>query len=323
MALEFLAAACTGGALLLLVLRFLPRQVATPAAARLQNLSEKPKAERQGLSWDEIRRRGPSTLPLIRDSIINSDWGRRTSNELEQAGLKLRVGEYLILRFAAGFLAFALIAVLTRSSIGVLVGFAMSGLVWVAPAFWLRSARHNRAKKVAQQLPEAVTMIANSLRAGFAFQHGIGMVADQMEPPVSEEFLRVQIDLNVGASVDEALNGLLTRADSEAMNQLVTAVLIQRSSGGNLAEILDIVAEQLRDRERMSGEIRVQTAQMRFSGVIMSIWPMLLLGMFSLLNWDQTSLLFTTGIGLILLAFGAMLQLLAFFTIRKLLDIKI
>jgi tight adherence protein B len=107
------------------------------------------------------------------------------------------------------------------------------------------------------------------------------------------------------------------------MNLLVTAVLVQRTSGGNLSEILDNVGDQLREKERLVGEVRTMTAQQRFSGMVLCVWPMLLLAIFCLVNWEQTSLLFTTSAGLSLIGLGFVLQVLGFFTINRILDIEV
>jgi tight adherence protein B len=107
------------------------------------------------------------------------------------------------------------------------------------------------------------------------------------------------------------------------MNLLVTAMLVQRSSGGNLAEVLENVGEQMRERERIYGEVRTLTAQQRYSGMVLVFWPLLVLAGFSLFNWDQTSLLFTTTAGIVLLGVGAVMQVMGFITIRRILDINL
>lgn len=323
MVLEALAALFTGAAVALFAFALVRQPRVKPAAARIRDLAARPDQERKGLSWDEIRRHGPSTLPVLRDTILSSKWAKDVAIQLDQAGVKLRVGEYLLIRIGLGLAVFAVIALIGRSIPTLVVAIALGIVASFLPAIWLKRTREQRLEKIAKQLPEAVTMIANSLRAGFAFQHGVGMVAEQMDPPIADEFLRIQVDLNVGSSVDEALQGLLARADSEAMNQLVTAVLIQRSSGGNLAEILDLVGEQLRERERLYGEVRTMTAQMRFSGIVMSIWPIFLLALLSLINWEQTGLLFTRPLGIVMLAIGGVLQFVGYLTIRRILDVRL
>jgi tight adherence protein B len=212
---------------------------------------------------------------------------------------------------------------LGRSIPTFLFGAVLGAVGFMLPALWLSAERKRRRDRISRQLPEAAQMIANSLRAGFSFQHGIGIVAEQMEPPIADEFARANIDMNMGSTIEESLHALLARADTTEMHLVITAVLIQRTAGGNLAEILESVSEQIRERERLMGEVRTMTSQQRFSGLVLSLWPLLLLGGFSILNWDQTSLLFTTNAGLVMLAGAAGLQALGFITISRILDVEI
>jgi tight adherence protein B len=323
MGIELGAAVTVGLAIGMFALYFVRAQQLTASDVRISALKERPAAAHRGLSWDEIRRRGPSSIPLLRNLLTDSAWSKRVTLEIEQAGLRLRAGEYLMVRVAVGFVVFAAIWAAGHSVVSLVLG-AVCGLFgFMLPAVWVTLLRKRRIEKIAKQLPEAVGMIANSLRAGFAFQHGIDMVAQQMEPPIAEEFARLIVDMNVGASVEEALQGLLRRADSEDVNMMVTAVLIQRSSGGNLSEILETVGETMRERERLTGEVKTMTSQQRFSGTVLTFWPLLLLGLFSLFNWSQTSLLFTTNVGLVLVTVGAVLQVLGYYTIRRILDVDI
>ncbi|MEX2245344.1 MAG: type II secretion system F family protein [Dehalococcoidia bacterium] len=321
--IELIAAVAAGlavGLFALFVIRLISLR---PEDYRIRRLRERPQVVRRDLSSEEVMRKDSSRLPFLRGLLTNSAWAQRTELQIEQAGLHLRVGEYLIGRLGFTLAAFVVVALAYRSTPGTIVALACAGVAFVIPAIWLKALRQRRMDRIAKQLPEAVTLMANSLRAGFAFQHGVDMVAQQMEAPISDEFTRLMVDLNLGASVEEGLQGLMARADSDDMNLVVTAILIQRSSGGNLAEILDIVGETMRERERLTGEVRTMTAQQRFSGMVLSIWPLALLAFFSLINWDQTSLLFTTNVGLLLLGVMAVGQVLGFVTIRRILDIDI
>jgi tight adherence protein B len=322
--MEFLAALCTGLAVMLFVLYIARRQRSRPEIVRIRRLADEPAPVRRGVSWDDLRRRGPSSLPFLRDVLLQSSWAQGMQGEIEQAGLRLRVGEYLIVRVVLAALAFVVIAVLTGgASIGLLIALVAGVAGWLLPRVLLRMMRRRRIEQISRQLPEATQMLASALRAGFAFQHGIDMVSRQTEPPLADEFTRVMVDLNIGMGVDEAMQNLLQRADSEDMNLVVTAVLVQRSSGGNLAEIMDIVSEAMRERERLTGEVRTMTSQQRFSGTVLTFWPLGLLAVFAVMNWDQTSLLFTTTLGQVLLLVGGGMQLLGYFTIRRILDIEI
>lgn len=323
MAIELLAAAATALAVALMVAWVARQRESSPEDVRLRRLVERPKAARRGLSWDELRRRGPSSLPILRVLLQDSAWAKRTTLQIEQSGVKLRVGEYLMARIALALVGFAFIAFIGRSLPTTILAAAVGIVGFMLPALWLRITRARRMDQFAKQLPEAVTMLSNSMRAGFAFQHGVTLVAEQMPAPTSDEFTRMMVDMNVGASVEDALHGLLDRMDCEEVNLVVTAVLVQRASGGNLAEILDNVGEQMRERERLFGEVRTMTSQQRFSGTVMTFWPVLLLGIMCLLNWGQTKILFNSPAGLVLLAIGGSLQLLGYFTIQRILDVEV
>ncbi len=323
MTFELLTALVAGGAVALFGLYALRSMQMRPADMRVRRLAERPTVVRRGLSWDEIRRRGPSSLPLLRNILTDSEWSIRTAKKIEQAGLRLRVGEYVMARFAAGLLALAAVWLLVHGAAGFAAGAVAGGIASFIPAIWVSAMRSRRMALISRQMPEAVTLLANSLRAGFALQHGIDIITKQMEPPIAGEFGRLVVDMNVGASIEDAMQGLLERANTEEVNLMVTAVLIQRTSGGNLAEILETVGESMRERERITGEVKTMTAQQRFSGTVLTFWPLALLALFSLFNWRQTSLLFTTGLGLALLGGAAVLQLLGYLTIRRILDIDI
>ncbi|MBF6600087.1 MAG: type II secretion system F family protein [Dehalococcoidia bacterium] len=322
MIVELLAAVASGGAIAMLGLLAVRRSAMEPVAARIRELADRPVTQ-TALRSTEVMRRSPSSIPLLRRLLEDSPRSARWEREISQAGLKLRVGEYLLGRLMFAVLAFLLIAVLGRSPIAFLVGLLCGYMAFMLPAYWLAFLRKRRVERIAKQLPEAVVLISNGLKAGFAFQHGLSMVAEQMEAPIAEEFTRVIVDLNVGASVEEALYAMLERADSEDMNLVVTAIMIQRQSGGNLAEILEIVGETMRERERLTGEVKTMTSQQRFSGTILTIWPTAILGVFALFNWGQTKLLFTTNIGLVLITGAAAGQVLGYITIRKILDVDI
>jgi tight adherence protein B len=323
MGVELIAAIAAGAAIIMFATYYARQTAVRPADARIRRLAVRPTAVRRGLSWEEIRRQGPSSLPLLREALEQSAWGERMGKQLEQAGLKLRVGEYVLIRFVAAVVPLAVVWMLLGGALGFLLGLIAGGVGFLLPAMWVSSTRGRRMAQITKQMPEAVVLLANSLRAGFALQHGIDVVSREMEPPVAEEFARLMADLNVGAAVEDALQGLLERADVEEINLMVTAILIQRTSGGNLAEILETVGEAMRERERLSGEVRTMTAQQRFSGTVLTFWPLGLLGLFCLINWHTTSLLFTTGVGLTLLIIGGVFQFLGYYTIRRILDIDI
>ncbi len=268
-------------------------------------------------------RRPATTLPVLRD-LLRGGWVEKTSRTLQQADVKLRPGEYLLIRLLiAG--VFLLVPVLFSggSAVGLLIGVPLAAAGYLAPGFWVALRRRRRLNAIERQLPELLTLLSSSLRSGFGLQQGMDVAARQIDAPMRDEIEGFLLDTNLGASAEAALVNMVERSGSYDLDMVVTAILIQRMTGGNLAEVLDNVAETMRERERIRGEIRTLTAQQRLTGTILSVYPAVLAGLFYLINPKWMSVLFTDGLGQVLLAIGLFLQFLGFLTIRRILDIPI
>lgn len=268
-------------------------------------------------------RRPATTLPVLRD-LLRGGWVEKTSRSLQQADVKLRPGEYLLIRLLiAG--VFLLVPVLFSggSAVGLLIGVPLAAAGYLAPGFWVALRRRRRLNAIERQLPELLTLLSSSLRSGFGLQQGMDVAARQIDAPMRDEIEGFLLDTNLGASAEAALVNMVERSGSYDLDMVVTAILIQRMTGGNLAEVLDNVAETMRERERIRGEIRTLTAQQRLTGTILSVYPAVLAGLFYLINPKWMSVLFTDGLGQVLLAIGLFLQFLGFLTIRRILDIPI
>ncbi len=268
-------------------------------------------------------RRPATTLPVLRD-LLRGGWVEKTSRTLQQADVKLRPGEYLLIRLLiAG--VFLLVPVLFSggSAVGLLIGVPVAAAGYLAPGFWVALRRRRRLNAIERQLPELLTLLSSSLRSGFGLQQGMDVAARQIDAPMRDEIEGFLLDTNLGASAEAALVNMVERSGSYDLDMVVTAILIQRMTGGNLAEVLDNVAETMRERERIRGEIRTLTAQQRLTGTILSVYPAVLAGLFYLINPKWMSVLFTDGLGQVLLAIGLFLQFLGFLTIRRILDIPI
>jgi tight adherence protein B len=290
---------------------------------RLRELRQAQPAE--GVSRGRLpMRRGASSIPALRDRLVNSAWAERTTLDLARAGIKLRVGEYLLLRVLLMAVGLVVPLVASRAAVsGLVVGLALAIAGFVGPALYVGVRIGRRRQAIEQQLVEALTHIANAMRAGFALLQAIDSAARRLQPPLAEELGHLVTDVNLGRTLEDALADLNGRVGSFDLDVVITAILIQRRTGGNLSEILDNVAETMRERDRVRGEIRVLTAQQRFAGFVLSGWPVVLAGIFFLMNPDLMSNLWTTPAGLVLLIGAAFLQLLGFLTIRRILAIDI
>lgn len=269
-------------------------------------------------------RRVSSSIPALRDFLSDSGWAARANQELERAGVNLRVGEYLLIRLFAGVLLFTLgLLIMGFRPPGFLLGIPLGVIGYMLPALYVLLRRRRRMRALEGQLVEWITLVANSLRAGFAFLPAVDAAAHQMSPPISDELKRLLLDTQLGASAEQALLDMGRRVSSYDLDMVITAILIQRSSGGNLSEVLDNVAETMRERDRIRGEIRSLTAQQRLTGNILAVYPSILALLIFLVIPDVMSRLWTDPVGIGMLVVAGILQILGFLLIRRIVAIDI
>jgi tight adherence protein B len=163
--------------------------------------------------------------------------------------------------------------------------------------------------------------MSNALRAGFSFMQAMDMVGREMPDPISKEFSRTYREISLGAITEEALQKMVKRVSSDDLDLLVTAVLIQRQVGGNLAEVLDNISHTIRERIRIKGEIRTLTAQGRISGLIIGIIPPCLIVLLLLINPSYMQPLLYTQLGWMMLAAGACTEFIGILLIKKIISI--
>ena len=265
--------------------------------------------------------------------VEQRDFGANLAREIARADLRLKVSEYLVIWAASTVGVPILMVVLSvafpalRNPIFLLIG-ALVG--FMLPRFWLNRRKSSRLGSFNKQLPDTITLIANALRAGSSFLQAIELVVRESRPPISTEFGRVIREVNLGLSFEVALENMVRRVRSDDLELMATAISIQHTVGGNLAEILDSIAYTIRERVRIQGEIRTLTAQQRLSGYVVGFLPIGLAGFLfiaapSFMNPmfdNRVSLLGLPG-GVIILAIGGFAMFLGFMLIRKIVDIEV
>lgn len=200
----------------------------------------------------------------------------KTANMLTRADMRLTVGEFLLIRGLCSVGAFAIgfiLVSMTNPLFGVLAGLITGFLGFVIPAFYVSFAGGRRIKKFINQLGDTITLMANSLRAGYSLLQTMELVSREAKDPIAGEFRRVVREVGLGISTEEAMQNMLRRVPSEDLDLLVTAINIQHEVGGNLAQILSTIGHTIRERVRIKGEIKVLTAQVQLSGYIISFLP--------------------------------------------------
>ena len=191
------------------------------------------------------------------------------------------------------------------------------------PFLWLLHRRKKRIKQFMDAMPEAVELMSRSLRAGHGLAAGLHLVAEEMKGPVADEFNRVFEEQNLGIPIELSLRNMADRIPVMDVRFFVIAVVVQRSTGGDLAEVLDKIGRLIRQRFELHGHVAALTAEGRLSGIVLLAMPPLLLGYLCFVNYRYVSPLFETPVGIKMLAFTAVGQFLGALVIKKIVAIKV
>lgn len=262
----------------------------------------------------------PATFPWLDKLMARFQFSDDLTRLAMQAGSNWTIGTFTIYSAAAGILAFAC-AYMAFPAI------AMDGIAGAAalagPTLYLRHRRSRRMLAFNKTLPDAIDLLARALRAGHSLSSGIEVVSEQSGSGVAMEFETVFRQQNFGLPLRDALLQMADRVPSKDLRFLVTAMLVQKETGGNLTEILDRTAHVIRERVRIAGEVRTRTAQGRLTGIILSLLPVLMLLLTSLINPEYSRILLHDPVGRKLLYLGAGMIAIGAFFIRRIVDIKV
>lgn len=256
-------------------------------------------------------------------SIVSGAWLERTRNELRLADSQLQATDFIAIRFGLAAVCLAVPIVMPGGVAGVVLGVIAGGVGFMLPQFWLKHGMGKRKNKLESQLPEALSMIANSLKAGFGLMQSMSMAAEQLEHPISTELAITVHETNVGSSTEEAFLALSERNMNYDLDIVVTAILVQRTAGGNLSEILETVTHTMRERFRIRGEIQTLTAQQKLTGIVIALLPVGVAALFLVISPDYITPLFTETIGRVMLGAAAMLEFVGILVIQRILDIEV
>lgn len=237
-----------------------------------------------------------------------------------RAGLPLLGSEFLAISAGGALLVFVIFALATRNPVTGLLAL----LLFLAADFVFVQRRiTKRLNNFQRQLADCLSLVANSLRAGFSFLQTMEIISREMEPPMSTEFERVMRDTSLGKSLDEALHDMDERVGSADFSLVVTAVLIQQQVGGNLATILDTIRSTITERIRIRREVNTLTAQGKMSGIVLACIPVALALFFYITSPEYLKPLLTTDIGKVAIIGTVFLVIVGFIIIRKIVDIKV
>lgn len=236
-----------------------------------------------------------------------------------QSGLKITVGTLVMASALAALTGYALVKWLTYYTY---IGLAAAPVFGMIPYLVVRHARNKRLELFEEQFPESIALIARALRAGHAFPTGLQMVADEIPAPVGTEFKLVYDRQSFGMSINEALKGMAERVPILDARFFVTAVLTQRETGGNLSEVLDNLANVIRERFKVKRQVRVVTAHGRITGWILAALPPVLALILCFVSPEHMKTMITDPLGIKMLAVGGTMQAVGTLIIRKLVNIR-
>jgi tight adherence protein B len=290
-------------------------------------------ASAQGSDTDEGGAQESMVVAGLSRVIERQDLSTRLATDLARADLKMKPAEFLLAWFASPFVFAAVAFVLGFifpgfQNIVAIVAFFIIGMYF--PRFYLKRRQTKRIKAFGDQLPDTITLLANSLRAGSSFLQGIELVTREARPPISEEFERVVREMQLGMALQPALSNLARRVASEDLELMVTAIQIQSQVGGNLATVLDSIAHTIRERIRIHGEIQTLTAMQRYSGYVITLLPVGLAGILFLISPSYMTAMVETPpemfglpMGIVFFAVGLISMGIGYLLIRRVVDIKV
>lgn len=256
----------------------------------------------------------------LKNKLLTKKSSSKLEVKLKRAGVPLKPEEYMLFQFISTMLAGMLLYIFSGKIFFLLFGFVVG---YYIPRVWLRKKQQQRINKFNNTLPDMITTIVGSLRAGFSFPQALKTVVEEADSPMKEEMGMVLKEMQYGNSIEEALDSLKERMPSEDLELMIEAILIQRQVGGNLATVLDKIVETIRDRMRIQRQILTLTAQGRLSGTVIGLLPVILAIVIYFIEPEYISTLFTHPIGLIMVAIGLFAGIIGFILIRKLTVIEV
>ncbi len=241
------------------------------------------------------------------------------AEELYVAGVALRVEEFITIWTTAGAVIPA-IAMFLGAPLSVSIGLVIVGAS--APIGFVTIKRNKKLSLLGVQLSDALTIICNALRAGQSFQTAMKSVADEMEEPISREFMRVYRETQYGMPLETSLTRLVNRTKNQDLDLMCSAVIIQRQIGGNLAVILENISDTINQRIRLRGELKTMTSAGRLSGYIIGGMPLIIIVLLMFVNPSYIDMFFTTHSGRVMLVVSVILEAIGFSIVNKIVNIK-
>lgn len=260
------------------------------------------------------------TKQKIRKNVLSKDKNNKLEILIARSGLPLKPEEYVMFQWISTAFVGGLFFLINSNILFFILG-ALVGLI--LPKWYLKKKQNSRMAKFNQGLPDMLTTVIGSLRAGFSFPQALKSVTEESESPIKDEMETVLKEMQYGSSLEDSLNSLKERMPSEDLDLMIQAILIQRQVGGNLATVLDKIVETIRDRTKIQGQIKTLTAQGKLSGIVIALLP-LILGLFIyIIDPEYIGTLFSHPIGIGLILAAVVSGIIGFILIKKVTTIEV
>jgi len=312
------AAARTRVAVRLKGVRQIKRYELGDALAQTRERENRKKERRK----EALRQKAYSDIPALDKALKKTTWAEVLNGMLLQAQIPITVTSFAMICALLAAMGVA-VSVLWRRQLDVLLALVFAGLLGGAPILYVYVKVRVRLKRLSGQLPDALDLLSSSVKGGQSLNAAIQNVADEMPDPIADEFKILADELTFGVSFEEALRHLTTRVNTPDVRFFASALMIQKETGGSLAEVLDGLQKTIRERFRILGQVKTLTAQGKLSGLIVGLLPVALCAFIYFANPDYMRDLFVTDIGKKLLIGGLSLQMLGVYVIFKIVNIKV
>jgi len=297
------------------------RSIHSPDRAKiLKRLRKSIYTESEQVGTDITRKRVLSEIPFLNHLLLKTPGMLKLDNLISQANAKYPIGFFILFALFLALLGFLVGALVIKNQLASLGLFVMGGLF---PFFYLTILKRRRIEKFKRQLPEALDLMARALKAGHAFTNGMKLAADQFDDPLGPEFSEALDEINFGISVPNALRNMAKRIDCSEIRYFVVGVILQRETGGNLAELMGILSYLIREKFKFQGKVRTLSAEGRLSAIILISLPFFIAGWLQFSNPKYLATLFMDPIGRGMILGAVLMMIIGIFVMKKMVTIEV
>jgi tight adherence protein B len=269
---------------------------------------------------DILRKRILSEIPSLNRLLLSTPGVQKLDRLIIQANAKYPMGFYVLLVLLLAAVGYIAGTVLMHNQALALICMALFAFF---PLLYLKLLKQKRIEKFRKQLPDALDLIARALKAGHAFTSGMQLAAEEFDDPLGPEFSETLDEINFGVSVSNALKNMLNRIECAELSYFVIGVILQRETGGNLAELIETLANLIREKFKLLGKIQTLAAEGKLSAIILCALPFLIAAWIRFTSPEYMNLLFTDPMGRKMVAIAVVLMILGIIFMKKIIDIKV